>query len=351
MTRRRRLAILLPVLVLAASRGLSGQIALTNGDRLTADVVRSDAGGVTVKSPALGEVAVPWPQIAGITSSAALFVVTAEHGTISGAVTTDGTDLVVATAQGPVRIPLAAKPVMRSAGEQQAWEQAQHPGLLDNIRGVASLGITLARGNSETTNWSLALTAARTTLHTRTTVNYTSVYSSDKGQTTANDWRAGIRYDRDFLARWFGFVAGDFEHNALQFLDLRQIYTLGLGFHAITGDTTTLNLLAGFNYTKEVYTPADTTKITNNITGATLGQDLVHRFSPATTVVEQLILYPDLENLGEYRAAFDLKFATRVKGFLGLQLTVSDRYTSAPPAGTKDNDLIFTTGLSINFKH
>jgi len=347
MTRFSRVGVVVPVLAFGVVRALLGQIDLTNGDRLTARVVRSDGSALTVASPALGEVNVPWASVAGITSDSALFVVTSDHGTINGTVTTDGHDLVVATVQGAVRVPLSAKPVMRSAAEQVAFEQAQHPGLLEGIQGGLTVGLTVSQGNSETTNWSLGLTALRTTLHTRAAVNFTSVYASDKGTPTANDWRGGLRYDRDFLARWFGFVAADYEHNELQMLDLRQVYTAGVGFHAIAGDTTTLNLLAGFNYTKEVYSPAPT----NNVTGATLGQDFLHKFAANTTLIEQLFLYPDLENLGEYRGAFDLRFATRLKGWLGLQVTASDRYTTTPPAGTKKNDFIFTTGLNISFKH
>ncbi|HUL04649.1 MAG TPA: DUF481 domain-containing protein, partial [Gemmatimonadales bacterium] len=342
MTRLWKLAVVLCVLVASVGRVLSAQIDLTNGDRLTARVVRSDASGVTVTSAPMGDVTVPWAGITAITSDSALFVVTASHGTITGPVTTEGGDLVVATTQGAIRVPLASKPVLRSPAEQAAFEHAQHPGLLENIRGGVTFGLTVAQGNSETTNLSIGLTALRTTLHTRAAINFTSVYASDKGEPTANDWRAGLRYDRDFLARWFGFLAADYEHNELQLLDLRQVYTAGVGFHAITGDTTTLNLLAGFNYTKEVYSPAPT----NNVTGATLGQDFLHKFAANTTLIEQFFLYPDLEDLGEYRAAFDLRFATKLKGWLGLQVTVSDRFTSTPPAGTKENDLIFTTGLN-----
>ncbi len=41
--------------------------------------------------------------------------------------------------------------------------------------------------------------------------------------------------------------------NALQYLDLRQVYTGGFGFHAIASDKTTLNVLGGINFTHETY--------------------------------------------------------------------------------------------------
>ncbi len=52
--------------------------------------------------------------------------------------------------------------------------------------------------------------------------------------------QGGLRYDRNLNPKLFAFGAADFMSNALQFLDLRQVYTGGFGFHAIASDTTTL---------------------------------------------------------------------------------------------------------------
>ena len=41
--------------------------------------------------------------------------------------------------------------------------------------------------------------------------------------------------------------------NALQFLDLRQVYSGGVGYHAIKSDRTILDFFAGLNYTHETY--------------------------------------------------------------------------------------------------
>ncbi len=143
------------------------------------------------------------------------------------------------------------------------------------------------------------------------------------------------------------FISADYEHNELQFLDLRQVYTLGLGIHALRGTPTRLDFLAGANYTMESYNPTPT----NNMFGATIGQDLTHRFGSNTVLTEQLIVYPNLQDVGEYRAAFDMRFATKLKSWLSWLTTVSDRYTSTPLPGTKSNDVIFTTGLNITFTH
>ena len=65
--------------------------------------------------------------------------------------------------------------------------------------------------------------------------------------------QGGLRYDRNINPKLFAFGAADFQANALQFLDLRQVYTGGLGYHAIKSDATTLNFLGGINFTHETY--------------------------------------------------------------------------------------------------
>ena len=345
-----RLSTVASALQLAGAAMLAGQvdhIDLNNGDRVTAAVTRSDGKGVTVTSATLGEVTVPWSAIVRIVSDQTVFIVTPDKRTVSGAVTTEGSDLVIATAAGPVRVPLASTPVIRSEAEQAAFERSEHPGLFEGIAGAVGLGVTLARGNSEATNWSLGITLVRLSPRDRTALSYTSVYASDATGATANNMRGSARYDRNVSQHMFGFISADYEHDGLQQLDLRQVYTLGLGVHAMTGVPTRLDFLAGANYTLEAYsmTPA------SNAVGATFGEDLTQRFGTNTVLTQQLIVYPDLQDIGEYRAAFDLRLATKLKSWLSWLTTVSDRYTSTPPAGTKQNDFIFTTGLNITFTH
>jgi hypothetical protein len=345
----RRLGILVSVLQLAGGAMLAAQseVELKNGDRITAALTRSDGKTLTVTSPTLGDVAVPWGAIVRIVSDKTVFVVLPDKSTVRGALTTEGSDLVVATAAGPVRVPLASNPVLRSEAEQAAFERSEHPGLFEGIVGAVGLGLTLARGNSEATNWSLAVTLVRLSPRDRFALSYTSVYASDATGTTANDMRGSARYDRNVSQHAFGFISADYERNELQFLDLRQVYTLGLGIHALRGTPTRLDFLAGANYTMESYNPTPT----NNMVGATIGEDLTHRFGTSSVLTEQLLVYPDLQDLGEFRAAFDVRFATKLKSWLSWLTTVSDRYTSTPQLGTEKNDLIFTTGLNITFTH
>jgi putative salt-induced outer membrane protein YdiY len=255
-------------------------------------------------------------------------------------------------------VPFANATTIRSEEAQAAYEKSQHPGLLEGWKGGANVGFALARGNSETTNLTTGFTADRKTTRDEITLYFTSLYSSNDlpgGGTTANSIVAGGRYDHDLTKRVFVFGAADYTHDGLQGLNVRQIYSGGLGYHLISTDKTTLDLLGGVNYTRETY--SGTTKgagvgTERNLAGVTTGETFMHKFGAATVVTEQFYFYPDLTNTGEYRFALDAASVTKINKWFGLQLSISDRYVSNPPiVGTKSNDVIFSTGINFAFTH
>ena len=151
--------------------------------------------------------------------------------------------------------------------------------------------------------------------------------------------------------------------NALQFLDLRAVYSGGFGYHAIANDNTTLNILAGVNYTHETYsngtlvnafsTPPTYTSygVTNRFVALTLGEELSQKLGKSTLVTENLYFYPDLQQTGDYRGVFNFGTVTKISKWLGWQNQFGDIYVSNPPIGAKKNDLILTTGLNFSFTH
>jgi len=359
--------------VLIAFLGLTSavfgdQITLKNGDRLSGTIVKSDGKTLVLHTEFAGDVTLQFAAITQITTEKELHVTTSDKKTVVGPVTTTDGKIEVATKSGAVEVPPANVVLMRNDAEQVAYDKSLHPGLLHGWNGGANVGFSLARGNSQTTNLALAINAVHTTVNDKITIYTTALDTNNQlatPSTVANLVTAGIRYDRNVGPRTFGFVGADFMSNALQDLDLRGVYGGGIGFHAIKSDTTTLDLLAGVNYTHETYsdgpvvTPVTVPPvfasygITHRFAALTLGEELMHKAGKSTVITEQLYIYPDLSSgySGQYRGEFDFGTVTKISKWLGWQNQGSDIYVSNPPAGTKDNDIIFTTGLNFSFTH
>ncbi len=293
------------------------QIVLKNGDRLTGSIEKSDDKSLLIKTEFAGEVTVVWDAVQEINSSAPLHVSLSNGQTVVGVVTTSDGNLAVATTNnGTVTEPKASVTKLLSEAGEAAYEKSLHPGLLDGWQGGANWGFGLTRGNSETKNLALAFTAARTGFHDKLSLYTDSIYATNDAPgatpaTTANSVQGGIRYDHDFTPRLFGYVGADFQTDALQTLDLRSVLGGGIGLHVIKNERTTFDLLAGLDYTREKYSALPS----RSFAALSVGEELSHKIGMNTVLTEKLYIFPNLNDTGEYRGAFN--FATVQKSASG----------------------------------
>jgi putative salt-induced outer membrane protein YdiY len=328
------------------------QVVLKNGDRISGNIVKSDGKTLLIKTEFAGDVTVQWPAIDQISSSAPLHVSLANGQTVVGPVsTTDGNLAVATTSQGTVTESKTDVKTLRSDAEWTTYEKSLHPPLTRGWEGGANVGFALTRGNSQTKNLALAFTADRKTSNDQIALYTNSVYATNDAPgavpaTTANTIQGGIRYDRDLTKRLFAFVGADFQTDDLQALNLRSVLGGGLGYHAIRNDRTTLDFLGGLNYTHENYTTFN-----RNFAALSLGEEFTHKLGMSTLLTQKFYMFPNLNDLGEYRGTFNFGTVTKLSKWFGWQNAFGDIYVTNPPAGKKQNDIIFTTGLNVTFTH
>jgi len=373
--------IVVGLLLLLSIPALADQIVLKNGDKLTGSITKSDGKVLVIKTDYAGDVSVKFDAIQSITSAGDLNV-TVGGKTVVGPVTTTGDDVVIATKSGgPVEAPKASVTLVRSPAEQAAYEKSLHPGLLEGWNGGANLGFALTAGNSETKNLNIGFNAVRAGFHDKLTLYETTVYATTSKlaqqtiptQTTANSNAGGIRYDRDFIPRVFGFGSADFFNNGLQNLDLRYILGGGIGFHAIKNPNTTLDVLAGVNYTHESFSdlvlsevPLVTYNHSDSTAALTVGDTFMHKLGKSTVFNQSFLLYPSLsqtnitpaaataDNVYILRGTFNMGVSTKLNKWFGWQLTFSDNFDNHPLASTppiERNDITLATGLNFTFTH
>jgi len=351
-----------PILVLLLALPLftrAETATLSNGDRITGNLKDSDGKAITLATSYAGDVKIQWAAIKELIAPKPIYVTTSDKKTISGSVAPNGPNLTVHTTSGQtVELAMADIVAIRSPEGQTAYDKSLHPGWDQNWKGSATIGLSLARGNSDTTNFDTAFTADRKTLSDHIGMYESSLYSTNGlpgGGVTANAILGGVRYDHNITEKLFAFGSADFTHDELQGLNIRAIFSGGLGWHVINRPNTTFDVLGGINYTHESYgatptTPAPT--VTRNLPGITAGEEFMHKFAGATTLTENFYFYPDLSDLSQYRFSLDASAVTKISKWFGWQVSVSDRYVTNPPIpNTKSNDVILSTGLNIAFSH
>jgi len=337
------------VLFLLGSVALSvaEQVTLKNGDRLTGAILSMDGKKLVMKTSYAGEVTIDWGEVTQFSSDKPLVVTKTDKQMVSGPVSSEGSDVMVTTASGPQKLPLADVSAMRSPADQAAYEKSLHPGRLEGWNGGGSFGFALARGNSETTNLALGFNALRKTTNDAWVIDAASIYSTDAktNTTSANSFQGMIRYDHNLTKRVFAYAAFAGGYDTLQCLNYRILPGGGLGFHAIATPRTTLDLLGGLGYTRESYYNG----VTNNLLTATLGDEFAYKITKNTVITQNLYYLPSLNNTSIYRVNGNFGIATKLNGWLTSNLNFNDRYNSAPVLGNKNNDILFTAGLGFTF--
>jgi putative salt-induced outer membrane protein YdiY len=331
--------------LLAASFLRADTVVLKNGDRLTGTAVKLDGGKLTFKTAYADPIAIVWDQVASLTTAQAM-VLPAPKGTlmITG-VERSATGLIVTTASGPATLDAAAVTVLRSPADQKAYEASLHPDWSRGWAGTASLSLALARGNSQTATIGTGFNVARQT-HTDKTSLYAATLFSSNGNpsiTSADTAGGGLRYDHNLAKKVFAFGTADFYADELQNLSLRSIVGGGGGWHASATPRQTFDVLAGLVWTHEIYKPG----ATNSFAAIDLGEQFTRKIGATSQFTEQAYFYPDLQQTGNYQLNFNSAFSTKLGKIFSWQTTVSDQYTSFPPSGLKDNDVVLTTGLGI----
>lgn len=318
-------------------------VVMTNGDQFTGTVVKLEDGKLVLKPAYSDPIALVWNDVARLTTTEPLVLPTAKRNLSVTGVERTASGLVVTASSGRMILSTADVTVLRSPADQQAYEASLHPNWSRPWAGAVNVSFALARGNSQLATFGTGLSMARKTRTDKTALYLSTLYSRNAGVTTANTTAGGARYDHNLNPRTFVFATGDFSSNGLQNLDLRSILGGGFGWHAIATPRQTLDVLGGLVWTHEKYSPAPT----NSFAALDLGEQFTSKLGAASVFTEQAFFYPDLQHSGNYQFSCDSTLGTKIWKVFSWQTTFSDRYTSFPPAATKKNDLVLTTGLGI----
>ena len=365
---RRKFVLTLLWLSLCARVIRADQVTLENGDRLSGTIIKTNDDGKTllIKTQLAGDVTLSWDAITAIVLSQPLHLTLSDGRVVVGMVSSSDGKIAVATKDaGTVEAPHDAVKAIRNDAQQAQADRLQHPRLLDYWSGMFDLGLSLTEGNSSTSALTIAGKASRIVPKNKLTLYYTEVYSKDGNQTpaktTANAIHGGVRDEFNLNPRVYVFGFADFDEDALQHLDLRNVLGGGLGSHLVSSKKTQFDVFGGGSFNQEYFSaytianPAPPPVLllepsqSRHSAEIVVGESLSTRLGPRTTVSEQLSFFPNLSTTGDYRVTFDADAATKLKSWLSWQVTVSDRYLSDPPVGLKANDLLLSTGLRLTF--
>lgn len=340
--------------MLLSSTVFADQVVMINGDRLSGKIVKKDGDSIILETEAAGTVKIRWASVERIVSDEELSLTLADGQILQGKIAAAEDKLKIETADDrKLEIEKQALKAVRTPLEQARFEAEQkrlrESRLTDFWSGTIDAGFSLSQGNSSTRTFTVGARGTRETPNNKFNV-YANVLQvtntkSDKNVTTAQSVWSGARYDININGQWFAFSSSDFEYNKLQKLNLRAVLGGGAGYRAVNNETTSVDLTFGGTNNYENFS----TGLSRNSAEVVFGKEIKHKFSPRVRLNERFVFYPNVSNVGEFRALLDASVQTDINSWLGLHLTIGNRYNSQPVIQTQKNDFLLSTGLRVSF--
>ena len=216
-------------------------------------------------------------------------------------------------------------------------------------RADAALSASVARGNTESTQFATSFDGYRATPLAKWSLYGNALYGeqrTDGGERkTADNLRLGLRYDHNVGERVFVFGLGEFERDRLADLAHRVTAATGFGYKLVRSESTTFDLFGGLAGTRSRFDPGRASDDFELL----IGEESSHRLTPAVRLRQKLSVYPTIGDGSDWRSVFDAALQVQLNARLSLQLGLRNRYASRAPEGVRRSDTVFLTGLNVRF--
>jgi putative salt-induced outer membrane protein len=215
----------------------------------------------------------------------------------------------------------------------------------------AALGLTLTRGNSDTTTLSASANSERKWEANDLTLGIDGLYGTEKtgnakSTETADLLHGFVQENRAFTDRFYGYARIDGLHDGIADIQYRLTLAPGVGYYFIKEKTADLSLEVGPGWIDE--------KLGNeylNYATLRVAEKFHYAISDRSRVWESVEWLPQVDNFNNYiiNAEVGIEADLTKSKKLGLRCTLDDTYDNVPAAGRLKNDLKLITAIAYKF--
>ena len=214
--------------------------------------------------------------------------------------------------------------------------------------GDVSLGIALARGNSNTTNISLSFSAEKLftkNLEWATRGSYLLGRTAETTNSESIELTSAAKWIH--TANLFSLVEITALQDKFKNFNYRIIPHLGIGYWIIRRDKAEVSIKGGIS---GVFTKYEDTGERDYFTALMIGNELKWKISPTAEFVQNFTINSNFTRLNNYFTRLEMSLSAAIAKGWAIKLSLIDKYESLPPSeDIKKNDIIFLTNLSWKF--
>jgi putative salt-induced outer membrane protein YdiY len=311
------------------------QVLLKNGDRLTGKIASLADGNMVLKSDVLGEVKIGMKDIATFQSDSAIEVHLKDGTVLNQPVATAAPDQ-FAIAQGP-----ALRPQTFSLADVTSINPPAKP--QPKWTGSITGAVTSTHGNTKAE----AVTASADYGKSKQTDRDRDPVTGEKAERTTEDWwRARAQYDYFFTKKFFGFMNGRYERDAVAELDRRVVVGGGGGYQWIETPTTNFSTNLGL---ASLYEKFDNVPGSNSEISLQLGYNFEKRFGDQLRFIHDLSYFPSLEDFSDYFLTSTAELRATLTKSMFANFKVIFNFDESPAPGRGTTDVKYLLGVGVNF--
>lgn len=207
------------------------------------------------------------------------------------------------------------------------------------------LGVSGAKGNTRNNDVLAALDLDYEDDERRWAFDAAYRFGAADGETNKHDAFTQLR--RDWLlpgSRWFFFGIGRFDYDQFKSWRTRLNGSGGVGYQFVKGERFELQGLFGPSVTKEFNED-------DFFVEALVGLEALWKIAPGHTLGLSNTIFPALNDLGEFRNLSSLAWKWKLMEDPGLSLVaaVDNEYESKVESGLKHYDVKYSTSIGIDF--
>jgi len=208
----------------------------------------------------------------------------------------------------------------------------------------ASLGLTVAKGNTDTLLVNGQIASAKVTRHNEFTLGLEGGYGEQNTVKNVESLHGYGQWNHLLTPRVFSYVRADGLHDGISELDYRYTLSPGIGYYVIKSTNTTFATEAGPGVVFERLGGISATYATIR-----LGERYEHKFNPRTRFWESIEVLPEVDKWQKYIANAEVGIEAAITKTLSLKTYVQDNYVNRPALDRHNNDIKLISGISVKF--
>jgi len=201
-------------------------------------------------------------------------------------------------------------------------------------KGNVTAGGNFQTGNTDRFNAAIGADALRKSDKERYSLNFLFNYSEEDGRNTAESYY-----------RIYGYIGLELLKDKFKDLSLQTVLGPGAGYQLWDEEKRSLSVEGGISYFSDNYIVAED----NDYITARLAGDVMYKLLTSLTFTDHLIIYPSLEDFGNFQLRNEATVATPLASGWALKFINILEYNSDPPADIKNTDLNWILSMQYSF--